>query len=153
MTRKDLLPQLAVAAIAACLTGCLSFPPAPADAPAPTRLAPAGHTLVEVVWDNASEDAFVVSVLGAEPDQRAFALVEPCSSHNVIQVVDLPFEIGLGQKDLFVPEPMPTVVHSSELDEPADGRYRVHLSIGPDGTISEQALKQFESPEPPRGIC
>ena len=153
MTRKDLLPQVAVATLAAYLTGCLSFPPAPPDAPAPTRLEPAGHSLVEVVWDNRSEDAFVLSVVGAEPDQQAFALVEPCSSHNVIQVVDPPFEIGLGQKDLFVPEPMPTVVHSSELDEPTDGQYRVHLSIDPDGTLSARPLKGFSSSEPPRGTC
>jgi len=141
MPRKDLRPQIAVAALAVCLTGCLWFPPAPVDA------------RVEVVWDNRSEDAFVVSVVGAEPDQRAFAFVEPCSSDNVIQLVDPPFEIGLGREDVFLPEPMPAVVHSSELEEPTDGIYRVHLSIGPDGTISEQALKQFESPEPPRGTC
>ena len=153
MTRKDLLPQVAGATLVACLTGCLWFPPAPVDAPTPTRLEPTGPSLVEVVWDNRSEDSFVVSVVGAEQDQRAFALVEPCSSDNVIQLVDPPFEIGLGQRDLFVPEPMPAVVHSSELDAPTDGMYRVHLSIGPDGTISEQALKQFESPEPPRGTC
>src|SRR5687767_4214388 len=103
MTRMNLLPQVAVAALVAGLSGCLWFPPAPVDAPTPTRLQPAGPTVVEVVWDNRSEDAFVVSVVGAEPDQRAFALVEPCSSDNVIQVVDPPFEIGVGQRDLFVP--------------------------------------------------
>ena len=153
MRRKDPLPQVAVAAFVACLTGCLSLPLAPADAPTPDRPEPAGPGFVEVVWDNRSEDAFVVSVVGAEPDQQAFAFVEPCSSQNVIQLVDPPFEIGLGQKDHFVLEPMPTVVHSSELDEPTDGVYRVHLSIGPDGTLSEQPLKEFPSSEPPRGIC
>ena len=153
MTRKGVLPQVAVAALVAYLSGCVWFPPVPLDTPTPTRLESAGPSLVEVTWDNRSEDSFVVSVVGAEPDQRAFALVEPCSSDNVIQLVDPPFEIGLGQEDRFVPEPMPTVVHSRDLEEPTDGTYRVHLSIGPDGTISEQPLKEFHSPEPPRGTC
>jgi hypothetical protein len=153
MTRRDLLPQIAVATLAAYLTGCLAFPPAPAEAPTPTVLEPAGHSRVEVVWDNSSDDAFVVSIVGAELEQQAFALVEPCSAHNVIQFVDPPFEIGVGQRDSLVREPMPTVVHSRDLDEAPDGQYRVHVSIGPDGAISSQPLTGYGSWEPPTGLC
>ena len=145
MTRDDLPPPVAIAILAACLTGCLSLPPAPADIPTPTRLEPAGQSRVEVVWTNSSDRAFVVSVIGSEPEQQAFALVEPCSAHNVTQVVDPPFEIGLGQRDVFVPEPMPAVVHSRDWDDRPDGLYRIHLSIAPDGTVSSQPLTGYGS--------
>lgn len=147
--------RLAVATMAICLAGCVGLlPPKPAEpAPRPTQLEPAGRSQVEVVWDNRSDQAFVVSIVGVQPEQRAFAAVEPCSAHNVIQFADPPFEIGLGQTDVFVAEPMPNLVHSRQLDEPADGLYRVHISIDPDGRVSAQPLSGTAAWVPRQGIC
>lgn len=146
--------RLAVATLAGCLAACTGFLPEPAaDAPGPTRLEPAGRSQVEVVWDNRSDEAFVVSIAGVQPDQRAFALVEPCSAHNVIQFADAPFEIGLGQRDVFVAEPMPIIVHSRELGGAPQERYRVHITIDPDGSVSTQPLAGTAPWEPRQGIC
>lgn len=118
--------------------------------PTPTRLEPAGASQIQVVWNNRSDQQYVLSITGQRVEQQAFAAVEPCSIDGVSQFVDTPFEVGLGRTNGFVAEPMPTIVRSSEL-EAREGRYAVMVNIAADGTVSAEPLS---GPwEPRRGDC
>lgn len=121
-----------VAAVAtAALVGC-------GVQPGPTPLAPAARNQVEVVWENLSDEVHVVSVVGTAPEQRGFGLVEPCTRHGMTVAADPPFDIGLGVgADM---ETQPTVVRSEDLDEPADGLYRVFVRIDAEGDVTSGAL-------------
>ena len=119
--------------------------------PAPTRLEPSARNQVEVVWENHSDRMYVVSITGRTDEQQAFAQVEPCSAHNVIQFADPPFEVGLREAERFAPEPGPTLVRSSELAPPPDGLYRILIRIDADGTASREVLAGRE-PWQPRSL-
>jgi len=131
-----MLPQTAartllVAVAIMALVGCSALP-------GPTPLAPAAQNQVEVVWENLSDELHVVSIVGPAPEQQGFGLVEPCTRHNMTVFADPPFEIGLGKgSDM---EPQPTIVESEDLDEPADGLYRVFVRIDAQGDIESGAL-------------
>jgi hypothetical protein len=128
---KAVGPLLTVAAIAA-LAGCTV-------APGPTPLAPAARTQVEVVYENQTDGAYVVSIVGQTPEQQGFVLAEPCTRSNMTVFADPPFEIGVGPGGEM--EPQPTVVHSDDLDEPADGLYRAFVRIDAQGEVTSGAIE------------
>jgi hypothetical protein len=124
---------LALALALVATTGCS------VTTPEPTPVAPAARNQVEVVWANHSDQPYVVSIVGRTPEQQAFAIVEPCSAHNVIQFADPPFEIGLGG-GAFAAEPQPTLVDSHDLEQPADGLYRIFVRIDAKGEVTSGTL-------------
>lgn len=109
----------------------------------PTPVARRGSERLEVNWDNRAQDGYVLSV--AERGRLvAFALVEPCSSHNLIVDVNSPYAVGLARIDEAAPadRPQPTIFDSGE----SDARGSVLLvQIHPDGAVDVQAIT--EAPE------
>jgi hypothetical protein len=124
--------RISLALALAALNGC-------AVTPEPTPVAPAARGQVEVVWENHADQPYVVSIVGRAPEQQAFAVVEPCSAHNVMQFADPPFEIGLGSGP-FAAEQQPTLVHSDDLEQPADGLFRVFVRIDSNGEVTSGTL-------------
>lgn len=123
--------KLLAAALVAGLVGC-------GVEAGPTPLAPVADDRVEVVYENQADEVHIVSIVGEAPDEQGFALAEPCSRSNMIVVADPPFEIGVGEgSDM---EPQTTLLHSDDLDQPADGLYRVFVRIDAQGEVTVGAL-------------
>ena len=106
--------------------------------PTPTPLAPAAATRVEVAYENHSGDEYIVSILGAAPDQQGFATIDPCSTSAVSIAAEPPFEIGFGQGIELAPQPV--IATSDDFDGPVDGQYRYFIRIAADGTVESGVL-------------
>jgi hypothetical protein len=107
--------------------------------PSPTALAPAAGTRVEVVYENHSDEPYVVSIVGPAPEQQGFASVDPCSTNAMSISAEPPFEIGVGQMrgDL---GPQPVIANADDFDEPENGLYRYFIRIDADGGLTSGVL-------------
>ncbi|MDQ3880758.1 MAG: hypothetical protein M3295_06780, partial [Chloroflexota bacterium] len=120
------VPALAAAgAVAAVVAVALllsqrapSVGPAPFS-PTPTTIPEDGGLPIDVVWDNRSEQSLVLT-MAEDGALTAYALVEPCSVHNMIVDVSGPFTIGLGPGGQPIEEPAPTIYDSAQADEAAN---------------------------------
>jgi hypothetical protein len=119
--------MLVLAPIGFVLTGC-------GQIPGPTPLEPAADTRVEVAYENHSDDVFVVSILGAAPDQQGFATVDPCSANVMSVAAEPPFEIRFGQ-DQDDRAPQPVIATSLDFPGPDDGVYRYFIRVQADGVV------------------
>jgi hypothetical protein len=108
-------------------------------APAPTPVAPAAATRVEVIYENHSDEQYVISIVGRVAEQQGFATVDPCSANAMSIFAEPPFEIGVGEMDNAL-APQPAIATSDDFDEPENGVYRYFIRIEPGGSVTSGVL-------------
>ena len=98
----------------------------------PTPVERAGTATIDVAWENRSQQDLVLTV-AEDGALTAYALVEPCTAHNMIVDVTPPFTVGLGPRSEPVTEPQSTIFDSGLAETQS---HELLVQIERDGSVS-----------------